>query len=63
VVLISVTKDKPGQGLLARLWGSGFLRAGIKASIPRIGEPVLYLNDPPGMTRERRRLMPMASRN
>lgn len=58
VVLISVNKDKPGQGLLARLWGSGFLPSAHQGVQFRgAGEPVLYLNDPPGITRERRRLM------
>ena len=58
VVLISVTKGAPGQGLLARLWGSGFLPSEHQGVQFRgAGEPVLYLNDPPGLTRERRRLM------
>jgi hypothetical protein len=58
VVLVSVNKKKAGQGLLARLWGSGFLPSKHQGVQFRSnGEPVLYLNDPEGITRERRRLM------
>lgn len=58
VVLISVNKDRAGQGLLARLWGSGFLPSRHQGVQFRgAGEPVLYLRDPPGVTRERRRVM------
>jgi hypothetical protein len=58
VVLVSVNKTRAGQGLLARLWGSGFLPSQHQGVQFRAGgEPVLYLNDPPGLTRERRRLM------
>ncbi len=58
VVLVSVNKKKPGQGLLSRLWGSGFLPSQHQGVQFRgAGEPVLYLNDSPGITRERRRLM------
>ena len=58
VVLLSVNKARSGQGLLARLWGSGFLPSQHQGVQFRAGgEPVLYLNDPPGLTRERRRLM------
>jgi hypothetical protein len=58
VVLVSVNAKRAGQGLLARLWGSGFLPSGHQGvQFRSAGEPVLYLNDPPGMTRERRRLM------
>ena len=58
VVLISVNKERAGQGLLARLWGSGFLPSRHQGVQFRgAGEPVLYLGDPPGLTRERRRLM------
>jgi uncharacterized protein (DUF1501 family) len=58
MVLISVNKGRAGQGLLARLWGNGFLpgqHQGVR--LRGAGEPVLYLTDPPGLTRERRRLM------
>lgn len=58
VVLISVTAKGGGQGLLARLWGSGFLPSRHQGVQFRgAGDPVLYLSDPAGMTRERRRLM------
>jgi hypothetical protein len=58
VVLISVNKERPGQGLLSRLWGSGFLPSRHQGVQFRgAGEPVLYLADPPGITRDRRRMM------
>ncbi|MEI6053369.1 MAG: DUF1501 domain-containing protein, partial [Opitutaceae bacterium] len=58
VVLLSVNKARSGQGLLARLWGSGFLPSQHQGvQFRSAGEPVLYLNDPAGLTRERRRLM------
>jgi hypothetical protein len=58
VVLVSVNKEKAGQGLLARLWGSGFLPSRHQGvQFRSAGEPVLYLNDPDGITRERRRVM------
>ena len=58
VVLISMNKDRPGQGLLARLWGSGFLPSAHQGVQFRgAGDPVLYLSDPSGMNRERRRLL------
>jgi len=57
-VLVSVNAKRPGQGLLARLWGSGFLPSAHQGvQFRSAGEPVLYLNDAPGITRERRRLM------
>ncbi len=46
------------QGLYDRLWGSGFLPArhqGVK--LRSSGEPVLYLNNPPGIDRQARRRM------
>ncbi len=57
VVLHSVASEGPGgQGLLARLWGSGFLPSRHQGVQFRSdGDPVLYLSDPAGMTRERRR--------
>ncbi len=58
VVLVSVNAKRAGQGLLARLWGSGFLPSAHQGVQFRgAGDPVLYLNDPAGMTRERRRTM------
>ncbi|MBC8115747.1 MAG: DUF1501 domain-containing protein, partial [Candidatus Saccharimonas sp.] len=49
VVMISKGSVK-GQGLLARLWGSGFLPSqhqGVK--LRGVGDPVLYLTDPAGI--------------
>ncbi len=46
------------QGLLERLWGAGFLPSshqGVK--FRSSGDPVLYLNDPPGIDRRFRRRM------
>ena len=46
------------QGLLERLWGSGFLPSshqGVK--LRSSGDPVLYLTDPPGIDRNFRRQM------
>jgi hypothetical protein len=57
VVMISKSNTK-GQGLLARLWGSGFLPSqhqGVK--LRGVGDPVLYLSDPQGIDREGRRQM------
>lgn len=57
VVMISKSGTK-GQGLLARLWGSGFLPSqhqGVK--LRGVGDPVLYLTDPEGIDRDARREM------
>ncbi len=46
----------PDQGLLARLWGAGFLPSRYQGVQFRSGgDAVLHLSNPPGMTRERRR--------
>ena len=59
VVMISHGSGKDSnQGLLERLWGSGFLPSshqGVK--LRSSGDPVLYLSDPPGIDRELRRKM------
>ncbi|MHA3771824.1 DUF1501 domain-containing protein [Verrucomicrobiota bacterium sgz303538] len=58
MVLISVSSSGAGQGLLSRLWGSGFLPSRHQGvQLRGSGEPVLYLADPDGVTRERRRDM------
>ena len=59
VVMTSVpSKGAPDQGLLSRLWGSGFLPGKHQGVALRGGaDPVLYLGDPPGITRARRREM------
>jgi hypothetical protein len=57
VVLTSKGTGRPDdQPLYDRLWGAGFLRTqyqGVK--FRNAGDPVLYLSDPPGVTRAQRR--------
>ncbi|MGH9672521.1 MAG: DUF1501 domain-containing protein [Bryobacteraceae bacterium] len=56
VVMISPGAGGSGQPLYDRLWGSGFLptqHQGVK--LRSVGDPVLYLADPPGFPRENRR--------
>jgi hypothetical protein len=58
VVLISRGSSGQFQALYSRLWGSGFLPSryqGVK--LRSAGEPVLYLEDPPGIDRQSRRAM------
>ena len=59
VVLISqASAEGNAQPLFARLWGSGFLPSahqGVK--FRSSGDPVLYLSDPPGITKTTRRRM------
>jgi uncharacterized protein (DUF1501 family) len=56
--VVLVTKDKGGQPLGAHLWGSGFLPAAYQGLQFRPSkDPVLYLNNPDGVTSESRRLM------
>ncbi len=54
---VLITKDKGGQPLYQRLWGAGFLPARHQGVQLRAGaDPVLYLNNPPGVdggTRQR----------
>jgi hypothetical protein len=59
VVMISHgTGRDANQGLLDRLWGSGFLPSSHQGVKFRSGtEAVLYLNDPPGLRRSMRRDM------
>ncbi len=50
------TGKNPDQPLFSRLWGSGFLPSSHQGVALRAGaSPVLYLNDPPGVTRPQRR--------
>lgn len=57
VVMISVGA-KPGQALYARLWGSGILPSKHQGVQFRSGaDPVLFLNNPPGINRDLRRSM------
>ena len=54
--VVLVTKDKYGQPLYARLWGNGFLPSQYQGVQFRAGKnPVLYLNNPPGVTEEGRK--------
>ena len=55
---VLVTQGKGGQPLYERLWGSGFLSAKHAGVQFRSGaDPVLFLNDPPGIDRVTRRRM------
>lgn len=55
---VMVTQGKGGQPLYERLWGSGFLSARHAGVQFRSGsDPVLFLNDPPGIDRATRRRM------
>ncbi len=48
----------PGQPIFSRLWGSGFLPSSHQGVGLRPGaNPVLYLNNPPGTSREQRRAL------
>jgi hypothetical protein len=56
VVMISPGQGTAGQPLYDRLWGSGFLPTkyqGVK--FRSVGDPVLYLSNPPGVSRDMRR--------
>lgn len=56
--VVLITKGKGGQPLYSRLWGSGFLPSRHQGVQFRSGaDPVLYLNDPEGVTPRARRLM------
>ncbi len=59
VVMISHGSGRDSnQGLLDRLWGAGFLPSSHQGVKLRSGaDPVLYLNDPPGVDRRLRRQM------
>ena len=49
--VVMVTKDKGGQPLASRLWGSGFLPSEHEGVRFRSGnDPVLYLTNPAGVT-------------
>ena len=56
--VVLMTKDKGGQPLYSRLWGSGFLESRLQGVQLRAGrDPVLYLANPEGVDRARRRRM------
>ncbi len=59
MVLLSQGSGKnPGQPIFARLWGSGYLPSSHQGVLLRPGvNPMLYLSDPPGVTRKQRRRM------
>jgi hypothetical protein len=55
---VLITRDKGGQPLYARLWGSGFLPSAHQGVQLRAGaDPVLFLSDPPGVSRAARERM------
>jgi hypothetical protein len=56
VMVARSTNTEQVQAISARLWSSGFLpgeHAGV--SFRTAGDPILYINDPPGVSRELRR--------
>ncbi len=56
--VVMVTKDKGGQPLVSRFWGSGFLPSKHQGVRFRSGkDPVLYLSNPAGVDRHSRRHM------
>ena len=55
--MVLVSHDRTEQGLYARLWGSGFLPSKHQGVQLRSGrDPVLYLQNPPGLSAETRRV-------
>ena len=56
VMLSQGTGKNPGQPIYSRLWGSGFLPSEHQGVLLRAGaDPVLYLDNPPGIKRLQRR--------
>jgi hypothetical protein len=56
--VVLITPGKVDQPLYARLWGNGFLPSQHQGVQFRSGtDAVLYLNNPPGVTRDARRLL------
>lgn len=56
--VVLITKGKGDQPLYSRLWGTGFLPTRYQGVQFRSGkDPVLYLNNPPGVDRDSRRHM------
>ncbi len=54
--VVLITRGKADQPLYSRLWGSGFLPSGHQGVQFRSGkDPVLFLNNPPGVAMEGRR--------
>ncbi len=55
---VAMTSGEGDQPLYDRLWGAGFLPSEYQAvKLRRVGDPVLYLSDPPGLDRPSRRRM------
>jgi len=56
--VVMTSKNRSGQPLVSRLWGSGFLPSRYQGVRFRSGkDPVLYLSNPDGVSRDSRRLM------
>jgi hypothetical protein len=54
--VVLITKNKSGQPLMSHLWGAGFLPTKHQAVRFRSGaDPVLYVNNPPGVSTQNRR--------
>ncbi len=52
------TGRKSAQALYSRLWGTGFLSSKLQGvALRSVGDPVLFLKDPPGMSKAMRRKM------
>ena len=53
---VLISKNKGGQPIYSRLWGSGFLPSKHQGIPLRAGkDPILYLSNPPGVSREQRK--------
>jgi len=62
--VVMVTKNKGGQPLVSRLWGSGFLPSKNQGVRFRSGkDPILYLGNPSGIDPQTRQRMLTALRN
>ncbi len=56
---VLISGGQPGdQPLMGRLWGSGFLASRHQGvNFRGVGDPILYLKNPPGINSQRRRVM------
>lgn len=55
--IVLITKERYGQPLYARLWGNGFLPSQHQGIQFRSGnDPILYLNNPPGLQHKDRKV-------
>ena len=55
--VVMISRDQGGQPVYSRLWGSGFLPSAHQGVRFRSGkDPILFLNNPPGLSRISRRL-------